>query len=356
MEEELSAQGTTKLLVFTDREGEECIVPVLRDVPGLVHQEKILNSRLTLYSFHPHPHVHTNLKKALEDVNVRGVHVSSPLGPTNHAALLSIEGMTCNSCVKLIESTVSAVEGVGGISVSLKHKQGFLQFDPQLQTAGQIATAIYDMGFDAQVTATYTHSSGRVASPAVLETTSLTVDTDAGLLESGCVVVEVDGMVCHSCVQNIEMNIGKMTGVLEINVSLSEKNARIKYDPSLITPSKLCDAIEEIGFDAKVQGAVKTGTATSCKTGSQQEQGKLRMCTLGIEGMTCHSCVSLIESTVGDMRGVVGVTVSLANKKGTVEYNDALVTPEDIRNTVNEMGFTVTHTTGAGVHGKYSVQ
>ena len=352
MEEELSAQGTTKLLVFF-ADQEDCNVPLLRDVPGLVHQEEILNSRLSLYSFHPHPHVHINLKKALEDVNVRGVHVSSPLGPINHAALLSIEGMTCNSCVKLIESTVSAMEGVGGIRVSLKHKQGFLQFDPQLQTAGQIATAIYDMGFDAQVTATYTHSSGRVASPAVLETTSLTVDTDAGLLESGCVVVvEVEGMVCHSCVQNIEMNIGKMTGVHEIKVSLSDKNARIKYDPSLITPSKLCDAIEEIGFDAKVQGAVKTGTATSCKTGSQQDQGKLRMCTLGIEGMTCHSCVSLIESTVGEMRGVVGVTVSLANKKGTVEYNDALVTPEDISNTVNEMGFTVTHTTGASMHGK----
>ena len=349
MEEELGAQDTTKLLVFVTEEN----VPLLRDVPGLVHQEKILNSPLGLYSFHPHPHVHANLKKALDDVNVKGVHVSLPLGPTNHAALLSVEGMTCHSCVKLIESTVSAMEGVGGIRVSLKHKQGFLQFDPQLQTAGQIATAIYDMGFDAQVTATYTHSSGRVASPAVLETTSLTVDTDAGLLESGCVVeVEVDGMVCHSCVQNIEMNIGKMTGVHEINVSLSDKNARIKYDPSLITPSKLCDAVEEIGFGAKVQGAVKTGTATSCKTGSQQEQGKLRMCTVGIEGMTCHSCVSLIESTVGEMRGVVGVTVSLANKKGTVEYNDALVTPEDISNTVNEMGFTVTHTTGAGMHGK----
>ena len=349
MEEELGAEGTTKLLVFFTEES----VPLLRDVPGLVHQEEILNSRLSLYSFHPLPHVHANLKRALEDVNVRGVHVSLPLGPTNHAALLSVEGMTCNSCVKLIESTVSAMEGVGGIRVSLQHKQGFLQFDPQLQTAGQIATAIYDMGFDAQVTATYTHSSGRVASPAVLETTSLTVDTDAGLLESECVVVvEVDGMVCHSCVQNIEMNIGKMTGVHEIKVSLSDKNARIKYDPSLITPGKLCDAIEEIGFDAKVQGAAKTGTATFCKTGSQQEQGKLRMCTLGIEGMTCHSCVSLIESTVGDMKGVVGVTVSLANKKGTVEYNDALVTPEDITNTVNEMGFTVTHTTGAGMHGK----
>ena len=310
----------------------------------------------------------TACRKGLETCGMDG-YVSLPLGPTNHAALLSVEGMTCHSCVKLIESTVSAMEGVGGIRVSLKHKQVFLQFDPQLQTAGQIATAIYDMGFDAQVTATYTHSSGRVASPAVLETTSLTVDTDAGLLESGCVVVvEVDGMVCHSCVQNIEMNIGKMMGVHEIKVSLSDKNARIKYDPSLITPSKLCDAIEEIGFDAKVQGAatnVETETATqgtvetrsAIPTGFDanvqkmpevrvEENDSRTVCTLGIEGMTCHSCVSLIESTVGEMRGVVGVTVSLAERRGTVEYDSALVTPEEIKNAVEDMGFIVTRVTG----------
>ena len=313
----------------------------------------------------------TACRKGLETCGMDG-YVSSPLGPTNHAALLSIEGMTCNSCVKLIESTVSAMEGVGGISVSLKHKQGFLQFDPQLQTAGQIATAIYDMGFDAQVTATYTHSSGRVASPAVLETTSLTVDTDAGLLESGCVVVvEVDGMVCHSCVQNIEMNIGKMTGIHEIKVSLSDENARIKYDPSLITPSKLCDAIEEIGFDAKVQGAatnVETETAAQCTvetripTGFDEKVPKMpevrveekhserTVCILGIEGMTCHSCVSLIESTVGEMRGVVGVTVSLGERRGTVEYHSTLVTPEEIKNTVGGMGFIVTRVTGNDFH------
>ena len=316
----------------------------------------VCSDSLALFTFVDGIDCATVCREGLETCGMEGC-VSSPLGPTNHAALLSIEGMTCNSCVKLIESTVSAMEGVGGIRVSLKHKQGFLQFDPQLQTAGQIATAIYDMGFDAQVTATYTHSSGRVASPAVLETTSVTVDTDAGLLESGrVVVVEVDGMVCHSCVQNIEMNIGKMTGVHEIKVSLSDKNARIQYDPSLTTPSKLCDAIQDMGFNAEVQSTVQPETARlTVLDASVPEMPELRaeekdsgrtVCTLGIEGMTCHSCVSLIESTVGEMRGVVSVTVSLEERRGTVEYDSALVTPEEIKNTVEDMGFIVTRVTG----------
>ena len=75
----------------------------------------------------------------------------------------------------------------------------------------------------------------------------------------------------------------------------------------------------------------------------------MKSCTLGIEGMTCHSCVSLIESTVGEMRGVVSVTVSLGERQGTVEYNSTLVTPEEIKNTVEDMGFIVTRVTGNGI-------
>ena len=78
----------------------------------------------------------------------------------------------------------------------------------------------------------------------------------------------------------------------------------------------------------------------------EKAEESVKVCTLGIEGMTCHSCVSLIESTVGEMRGVVGVTVSLGERQGTVEYDSALVTPEEIKNTVEDMGFIVTSVTG----------
>ena len=347
MEKDHNVPGASRLLVYlTEWEGNGGHLPVLRDIPGLVHHERIPDTRLVSYFFHPYPHAHANLKKALEGANVNSFYVSLPLAPSNHAALISIEGMTCNSCVKLIESTVSQMEGVEGINVSLRHKQGFLQFNPQLQTAVQIATAIYDMGFDANVTATYTHSSGRAASPAILETTPVTAT--GSVPDSGhCVVIDVDGMVCHSCVQNIETNIGKMKGVHEVKVSLSDKNARVQYNPSLTSPSKLCDAIEEMGFDAKVPGTTDTArTKGTFVAGMKPELGKLKTCCVGIDGMTCHSCVSLIESTVGEVRGVVGVSVSLPNKEAMIEYNDALVTLMDIRTSITSVGFTVTHTTG----------
>ena len=46
------------------------------------------------------------------------------------------------------------------------------------------------------------------------------------------------------------------------------------------------------------------------------------------------------------MKGVVKVTVSLEERQGTVEYDSTLVTPEEIKNTVEDMGFIVARVTG----------
>eukprot|EP00731_Ephydatia_muelleri_P033624 Em0034g6a len=139
-------------------------------------------------------------------------------------------------------------------------------------------------------------------------------------------------MVCKSCVNNIEGNVGKMNGVISVKVSLEEKKAVVEYEPSKVTPRQLCTAIEDLGFEAKL--------------GSGQNKrivaGRLN---IGIEGMTCHSCVSLIESTVRELAGVVKVTVSLAKKEAEVEYDETLLRREDLTDAINDTGFTVTYVT-----------
>ena len=49
---------------------------------------------------------------------------------------------------------------------------------------------------------------------------------------------------------------------------------------------------------------------------------------------------------MGEVRGVVGVSVSLKERRGTVEYDSAVVAPEEIKNTVEDMGFIVTRDSG----------
>jgi copper chaperone CopZ len=82
-------------------------------------------------------------------------YILALLGCQNHLALISVDGMTCNSCVELIEDTLGTSGGVNGIKVSLQGKEAFVQFNPGVINADTIVTAIYDMGFDASIKKVY---------------------------------------------------------------------------------------------------------------------------------------------------------------------------------------------------------
>lgn len=66
-------------------------------------------------------------------------------------SIISIEGMTCQSCVRNIESVVSGLHGVHSVKVDLAAKQGTVVHNPQVTTGDQIAERIDDMGFEAKL-------------------------------------------------------------------------------------------------------------------------------------------------------------------------------------------------------------
>lgn len=61
----------------------------------------------------------------------------------------------------------------------------------------------------------------------------------------------VEGMSCENCVKSIETNVGAMTGVDTVAVSLEQKTVAIIFDASQTTQTTIADAIESLGFDVK---------------------------------------------------------------------------------------------------------
>ena len=61
--------------------------------------------------------------------------------------------------------------------------------------------------------------------------------------------------------------------------------------------------------------------------------------TVAIGGMTCHSCVSLIQAGIGELDGVESVIVSLEEEKATIVYDTAKANVDQFRETVEDMGF-----------------
>ncbi len=80
-----------------------------------------------------------------------------------------------------------------------------------------------------------------------------------------------------------------------------------------------------------------TGTAIG-KTSADPAVESLQ---LKIGGMSCSFCVSTIEKAYRRMAGVRNVHVSLAHEEALVRYEPGEITPEKIRETLRQIGFTV---------------
>ncbi len=59
-----------------------------------------------------------------------------------------------------------------------------------------------------------------------------------------------------------------------------------------------------------------------------------------IEGMSCSACSAGVEKAVRRLDGVTNVEVSLMGKSMTVDFIDSLVTPQNIIDTVNKLGYS----------------
>lgn len=88
------------------------------------------------------------LCSAIEDM---GFESFLPPSSDSVTCNLHVEGMTCNSCVKSIESVISEKSGVKSVKVDLEKKEAVVMFCPSVVTASQVAEFVCDMGFDAFV-------------------------------------------------------------------------------------------------------------------------------------------------------------------------------------------------------------
>ncbi len=63
-------------------------------------------------------------------------------------------------------------------------------------------------------------------------------------------VIKIGGMSCQGCVKNIGGVLGALAGVGSAEVSLEAAEARVAFDPQVVSRQALLDAIEDAGFDA----------------------------------------------------------------------------------------------------------
>ncbi|MBV8249263.1 MAG: copper-translocating P-type ATPase [Comamonas sp.] len=143
---------------------------------------------------------------------------------------LSVEGMTCASCVGRVERALKKVPGVQEAVVNLATEKASLKVDDPASAAAVLLLAV-----------------------AAIEKAGYAVPAQS-------VDLQVDGMSCASCVGRVERALAKVPGVQSTVVNLATERAsvRLQGDTDM---GMLIAAIEKAGYAARPveQGAVATG-------------------------------------------------------------------------------------------------
>lgn len=227
-----------------------------------------------------------------------------------NSVTISVEGMTCSSCVWTIEQHIGKLNGVHHIKVSLEEKNATIIYDPNLQTPKTLKEAIDDMGFDA-----FLHNPNSI--PVLTKAVCLTVTAPLS-----------------PPWDHIQSVLLKTKGVTDIQISPLQKTAVVTIIPSIVNANQIIELVPGLSLD------VGTPEKTANNEDYTMDQADEVMLKMKVEGMTCHSCTSTIEGKIGKLQGIQRIRVSLDNQEATIVYQPHLITIEEIKKQIEAVGFS----------------
>ncbi len=67
----------------------------------------------------------------------------------------------------------------------------------------------------------------------------------------------------------------------------------------------------------------------------------MKTVTLQVEGMSCSHCQNAVQKAVKSLKGVDEVKVSLADKTAVVNFDESVVSIENIKAAIEDEGYSV---------------
>ncbi|PGL71785.1 heavy metal translocating P-type ATPase [Bacillus sp. AFS055030] len=132
---------------------------------------------------------------------------------------LGIEGMTCAACATRIEKSLNRMDGLQA-NVNLALEKATIIYDTGQYQTSDLIEKIHSIGYEVAVEK---------------------------------ITLNIEGMTCAACSARIEKVIGKMDGVVQINVNLAMNIATISYLPEVLRIQSIIDKISHIGYVASLK-------------------------------------------------------------------------------------------------------
>ncbi|MCK4938639.1 MAG: copper ion binding protein, partial [Methanosarcinales archaeon] len=161
-------------------------------------------------------------KTSLSEIEPEPEKTPVPSGELQKTTI-GVTGMTCASCSQNIEKGLGKLPGVSKAVVNLTTEKASIEYNPDQTNPEQFTKTITDLGY--------------------------------GVVKDS-VTLNITGMTCASCVQNIEKGLRKLDGVFKVSVNLTTEKGYVEYDSLKVSAKDIIKAVTDIGYGAEEQKGV----------------------------------------------------------------------------------------------------
>jgi len=139
--------------------------------------------------------------------------------PSPKPLVLSIEGLSCASCVGRVERGLSQLEGVSNVAVNLATERAHLDLTGGAQPQ-DIVQKLAELGYPAR---------------------------------TNTITFSVQSMSCASCTGRVARLLQAQDGVLTADVNLATETATVAFIEGAVEPDSLARIVSEAGFPAEIR-------------------------------------------------------------------------------------------------------
>lgn len=158
-----------------------------------------------------------------------------------------------NTSEAKLENALKNIDGITNVKASYLNSHVWFSYDPEKIKLKSIFKTISNLGF----IASENPPEPFMQKPPRLEKIPMSDNKPTPQYRpnsgnnSGTLIrkiLKIDGMACTSCELRIENRLKKTEGVLEVKVSYANATAKVGYDPSITSMSKIIETIEKLDY------------------------------------------------------------------------------------------------------------
>jgi P-type Cu+ transporter len=214
--------------IILDIEGMTCancaknIESALLKVEGVTSANVNFASEKALVTVSPDSSPDDALIQAVQIAGYKA-HIKSDPAPVTKKLTFSVEGMTCSSCARTIETVLNEKDGIHSAVVNFAAETVTVEYNSRQIEVESIEQSIRDAGYTAHL-----------KSDSVSANEKLTF--------------KVEGMTCAGCARTIETVLNKKDGIHSAVVNFPAETVRVEYNPRETDIESIQDTVAKAGY------------------------------------------------------------------------------------------------------------